>query len=343
MDLFCGAGGLTRGLQSAGIKVVAGIDVDAQARFAFEHNNKSLFIQGDVRYLNPAVIRRLYPRGSVRILAGCAPCNAYSTLRNGRSIRSSKGWKLLDSFGNLVDKVRPDIVTMENVAKLSHKPIFRRFISRLRHAGYRVTFDIIDCARMGIPQRRRRLVLLASRLGEIKLPEPSRGGDLRTVRDAIGTLPPIEAGASSPRDRLHRSAGLRLVNLRRIKASKPGGSWKDWNPKLRLECHRRGRGPRFTPVYGRMEWDAPSPTITTKSFNLGSGRFGHPSQRRAISLREAALLQTFPRGYQFTPRREPVKFKTVGRLIGNAVPVKLGRKIGVTIVSHVNSCFGDDR
>ncbi len=134
---------------------------------------------------------------------------------------------------------------------------------------------------------------------------------------------------------MHTSAGLTSINLARIKASKPGGSWRDWPKRLIADCHKSASGQTYPSVYGRMEWDKPAPTITTQCYGYGNGRFGHPEQDRAISLREAAILQSFPRSYKFIPANEPVNFKSTGRLIGNAVPVDLGRAIAKSINLHI--------
>ncbi|MGA9839434.1 MAG: DNA cytosine methyltransferase [Thermoplasmata archaeon] len=341
VDLFCGAGGLTRGLLSAGVRVVAGVDLDPDSRYPYEHNNKVRFIEADVSTLSARRIRDLYPKNSIKVLVGCTPCTPYSTLKNGRSPRATKGWQLLDQFARLVKGVRPHIVTMENVPKLRYAAIFRRFVRRLRDLGYHVDAQVLKAELYGVPQRRRRLVLVASRLGAISVPRPRANLRLRTVRDSIGLLPRLTAGALAKGDRLHRAAGLRVTNKLRIRASVPGGSWKTWRRKLRLQCHSSRKGRRFTPVYGRMRWDRPAPTITTQAYNYGSGRFGHPGQARAISLREAALLQTFPRRYQFTRPGETPSFRHVGRLIGNAVPVRLGERIGRSIVGHARCQLGD--
>ena len=161
-----------------------------------------------------------------------------------------------------------------------------------------------------------------------------------TVAQSIGSLPPIEAGASPvDGDRLHQSCGLSALNLRRIRATPEGGGWQDWPKSLRLACHQRSSGKTYPSVYGRMKWDDLAPTITTQCYGLGNGRFGHPQQDRAISLREAALLQTFPADYQFAPEGAPILFKHIGRHIGNAVPVSLGTAIGLSIIEHVRQIF----
>jgi DNA (cytosine-5)-methyltransferase 1 len=212
--------------------------------------------------------------------------------------------------------------------------VFNEFLGYL--AGYSVHWSVVECASIGIPQTRKRLVLVASRLGHIKLDlSTAMSSSTRTVRKEISKLPPIAAGEQHPRDPLHFASSLSDTNLRRIRASKPGGTWRDWDPELIASCHRKTSGETYPSVYGRMEWDSPAPTITTQCYGYGNGRFGHPEQDRAISLREAAMLQTFPRGYKFVAPGKPVRFNHLGRLIGNAVPVRLGEVIAHTLVDHV--------
>src|SRR5207245_2934938 len=207
--------------------------------------------------------------------------------------------------------------------------LFRSFINTLRKVGYEVDAGSVYCPPLGIPQHRRRLVLVASLLGPVKVPIgtlPPKA--YRTVRDAIASLPNLAAGTSDPRDRLHRARSVNKKNLHRLRASRAGGSWRDWPEKLRAPCHLRKTGASYGSVYARMAWDEPSPTITTQAYNFGTGRFGHPEQDRSITLREAALLQTFPHRYRFVKPREQVFFLRVGRLIGNAVPPRLAFFIG---------------
>jgi len=176
------------------------------------------------------------------------------------------------------------------------------------------------------------LVLLASLIGPIKVPtgylDPA---EFRTVRDAIASLPALTAGQRNGRDRLHKARAAGATNLARLRSSKPGGTWYDWPATLRAECHRKKKGATYRSVYARMVWDEPAPTITTQAYNFGTGRFGHPEQDRSITLREAALLQTFPRRFRFVRPREPVFFTVVGRLVGNAVPPRLAFFIGKEI------------
>lgn len=334
VDLFCGVGGLTHGLVSGGVNVIAGIDLDGTCRYPYEANNApALFLEQDVKNLTGAVISQLLGDAQFTLLAGCAPCQPFSTYsRSGRKHAVNSDWELVDSFGRLVREVRPHFVTMENVPQLEKHPVFQEFLSALE--GYHVVWSVLDCSSIGVPQTRKRLVLLASRLGSEGLFLPMPDGSAATVRSTISHLPPLNAGEVDKNDPMHVACKLSKLNLERINASQPGGTWRDWKPSLRAACHRKSTGDTFPSVYGRMEWDKPAPTITTQCFGYGNGRFGHPEQHRAITLREAAMLQTFPRNYVFVKKGERVKFSSLGRLIGNAVPVKLGEIVAKAFFNH---------
>jgi DNA (cytosine-5)-methyltransferase 1 len=317
--------------------VAAGIDTDPRCAYAYEENSGARFLLRDVETISPRTVRDLFPSDGIRVLAGCAPCQPFSLYRNGKT-RGEK-WKLLGAFANLVGAVHPEVVTMENVPQLTHFPVFAKFVKALESAGYWTTWYLVRAPHYGIPQRRTRLVLFASRLGCIELlPRTHRDNQIRTVRDSIGHLKPIEAGGVDPRDRIHRARSLSDLNQRRISATKPGGWWRDWDESLQLKCHRKKKGRSYRTVYGRMDWHKPAPTITTQCIGLGNGQFGHPAQNRAISLREAALLQTFPRKYKFVPPKQPVAMQTLALHIGNAVPVRLGQVIARSIKRHLAAC-----
>jgi len=336
VDLFCGLGGLTHGLIRGGINVVAGIDLDPQCRFAYEANNSARFIEMDIRKVSGDKLRSLWDDRGYTLLAGCAPCQPFSTYgrRKGLESNSKKRWDLVADFGRLACEARPDFVTMENVPQLVDHDVFKKFITAL--AGYQVWWDVIDCVKYSVPQTRKRLVLVASRLGPICFLPPSHSDLTPTVRGAISHLLPLCAGESDPTDALHSACSLSKLNLERIRASAPGGTWRDWDAKLVAKCHKRDSGETYPGVYGRMEWDAPAPTITTQSFGYGNGRFGHPEQDRAITLREAAILQTFPGSYRFIPYGAKARFSVLGRLIGNAVPVKIGETIASSFFHHLS-------
>ena len=335
VDIFCGAGGLSHGFHQKGFDIVGGVDIDEDCRYAYEHNNAAPFIRRDVSTLNAEEINALFIPGVPRVLVGCAPCQPFSTYNQKNE---DPKWQLLRQFGNLVEKVRPDVISMENVPRLlvfKDGSIFKRFVKTLRDADYHVEWDVLYGPDFGLAQTRSRLVLLASRLGPIGLPTATHKGKHRTVRDEIGDLPHLTHGAIDEIDILHRASGLSELNARRIASSKPGGTWNDWAPKLVAKCHTVETGKGYSSVYGRMEWDEPSPTITTQFYGFGNGRFGHPEQDRALSLREGAMLQGFPRDYEFVAPGARVHFTKVGRLIGNAVPVKLAAAIADRVSKHL--------
>jgi len=338
VDLFCGAGGLTRGLEKSGIDVKLGVDIDSVCRYPYTHNNGATFLQKSIEEVTGDDFPKAFHRASYRLVAGCAPCQPFSTYSRSRSRTSAARWNLLDHFGRLVREAKPHLVTMENVPMLQREQVFSDFVDTLEDEGFAVATSIVDCADYGVPQSRRRLVVLASILGPIDLVPPTTPEACRpTVRDAIADMPPIDAGGESSTDALHRSSRLSPLNVRRIRASKPGGTWRDWDEALVAKCHRKPEGRTYPSVYGRMEWDHPSPTMTTQYFGFGNGRFGHPEQDRAISLREGAILQSFSERYRFVKPGEPISTKTIGRLVGNAVPVNLGYAIGSSLLRHVEA------
>ncbi|WP_422449525.1 MULTISPECIES: DNA cytosine methyltransferase [unclassified Endozoicomonas] len=336
IDLFCGVGGLTRGLLDAGVNVRGGVDCDPACHYPYEKNNKTQFIGAKIEDLHADELRSLYRNNKIRLLAGCAPCQPFSKYSQGKDSSKDGKWGLLYHFSELVEALKPELITMENVPEVVKHSVFDDFVSALKKLGYFIDFRVLDCRHYGLAQSRLRLVLVASKLGEIKVPEPTHSeSSFVTVKDTIGGLPPLKAGEQHPHDRLHICSRLSDLNLKRIRQSKPGGSWRDWDPELVATCHQSEKGKTYSSVYGRMSWEEPAPTMTTQCFGFGNGRFGHPAQDRAISLREAAIFQSFPPDYEFVHPDSPVYIKVVGRLIGNAVPVKLGQAIGKTLIEHV--------
>ncbi|HCC06823.1 MAG TPA: DNA (cytosine-5-)-methyltransferase [Clostridiales bacterium] len=337
VDLYSGVGGLTHGLIKSGINVTLGIDIDETCKYAYETNNNAKFLAKDVREIKSEDMLSYYEGSDYKVLVGCAPCQPFSNYSNTASEEKKKEkWFLLDEFSRLVMEIMPDIVSMENVPQLRKKDVFREFVDVLKGNGYYVDYDLIYCPDYGIPQSRTRLVLLASRLGKINLPQITHEKSTYvTVREIIGHLKPIEAGDRDEKDPLHIASSLSKKNMDRIKQSKPGGTWADWDKKLIAKCHKKKTGSTYTSVYGRMEWDKVSPTITTQFNGFGNGRFGHPEQNRGLSLREGALLQSFPENYIFFNNEKPIVMKNVSTHIGNAVPVRLGEVIGNEIIRHI--------
>lgn len=335
IDLFCGAGGLTKGLENVGINVRLGIDIDPACEYPYKTNNHARFLLKSIENVNTLDLLTVFDNSPLRLLAGCAPCQTFSSY-NQKADSSDKRWWLLLQFLRLIRETEPELVTMENVPGLMGQDVFKEFVTDLEAWDYHVDYQIVNCAEYGLPQQRNRLVLLASQLGSIKLLSPKEfKRKTKTVKEAIGKLPSIKAGASDPQDPLHQSASLSEINYKRILVSKPGGTWRDWPEELVADCHKKISGKTYPSVYGRMSWNEQAPTITTQFFGFGNGRFGHPEQNRAISLREGAILQSFPKKYKFTAPGEPISKKVLGRLIGNAVPVKLGELIGKSILKHV--------
>lgn len=336
VDLFCGAGGLTHGLLKAGVDVRLGVDIDPACKYPYVANNTSDFLLKSVEEIQTSELYPYYKKNGIKLLAGCAPCQTFSSY-NQKAKESDKRWWLLRQFSRIVDDLQPELVTMENVPRLIEQSVFTEFVTNLKNNGYSVTYKIANCAEYGVPQHRNRLVLLASKFGPVTLLSSVEfGRKPQTVKDAIGDLPPLEAGTSHPKDPLHQCSALSKINISRIKASRPGGTWRDWPQELVADCHKKQSGKTYPGVYGRMTWDAPAPTMTTQFFGFGNGRFGHPEQDRAISLREGAILQSFPLNYTFVPPEGQVYHKAIGRLIGNAVPVTLGEVIGASLIAHVS-------
>jgi len=351
VDLFCGAGGLSYGLEQAGIPVTTGVDIDPDSKYPYEANADGKFLKADLAKTarrNPEQISSLFARDAdVRVLAGCAPCQPFSPLNHGGASHEHEKWGLLNAFGTFVETIKPDIVVMENVFEVRNHRVYEDFVKKLEKLDYWTNDDgenpNVYCPEYDIPQKRKRWVLVASRDGPIELVDPVHTDvqDYPTVKDKIDHLDAIEAGEVHPDDPLHQSRTLSETNLERVRLSEPGDTWEAWIDKGRedliLDCHRKDSGSTYKSPYGRMVPDEPSPTITTQFYNYGSGRFGHydTSQNRAISLREGAMLQSFPEDYQFFESEEDIQVTKAGRMIGNAVPPKLAKCVGKSILHHV--------
>ena len=341
IDLFCGAGALSHGFLLEDFSIECGYDLDGACQYPFEENNGALFVQRDISDVEPGALQSHFTPGLPKVLIGCAPCQPYSRYSRGRF---DPKWLLLADFARLATAIEADIVTMENVPQLIRfkgGSLFREFVTTLEEAGYAVRWKVVNCPDFGVPQSRSRLVVICSKHGEPSLPEPTHVlPSYTTVKDAISGMAPLEAGSSDPEDPLHCASIMAPINVRRIRASRPGGTWRDWPPELVADCHRKQSGKQYFAVYGRMRWDQQAPTITTKFIGFGNGRFGHPEQDRALSLREGALLQTFPPHYAFVRPGEQVSITRVGRMIGNAVPVLLARAVARAVKKHLEHSHG---
>lgn len=344
IDFFSGAGGLTYGLRVAGINVIAGIDNDESCKKTYEINNSgSLYLAKDISLYKPAQLARelkLSKNDNHMIFAGCAPCQFWTAINTSKE-KSHKGKNLVLDFLRFIKYFRPGYVIAENVPGVLYKKDspMALFINALERIGYNVAHDVTDMSEYGLPQRRRRFTLLASRISKIALPKVRK--IRRTVRDTIGVrngFPKIDAGARDTSLFLHTASGLSKTNLKRIKLTKHnGGDRSRWqNDKhLQLPCYSTGTM-KFSDTYGRMWWDRPAPTITTKFFSISNGRFAHPDENRAISLREGATLQSFPRKYRFIGE----SIESIAKMIGNAVPPKFATILGRHVVNQAFSCEG---
>lgn len=335
IDLFCGIGGLTYGLRNAGINVLAGVDSDESCKDIYEKNNRTNFILSDIKTCDFDELSALYSEGSVKVLVGCAPCQPFSSHSfKSKKKENDERWNLIEYFLKAVKTIKPDIISMENVRGIVKTDIFCNFESEIKSLGYNTIYKVVQCRDYGVPQNRSRLIFLASKYGDIKIPDKTHDKNSYVkVKDVIGKLPKLKLGETDETDKVHKAKGLIAINLKRIKQSKPRGTWRDWDSDLLPECYRKKSGYSYSSVYGRMSFDDIAPTITTQFFNYGSGRFGHPVQDRALSLREGALLQTFPASYDFG---DDISFSKTGRQIGNAVPPKLGEAIGKSILYHIS-------
>ncbi|MDE0104182.1 MAG: DNA cytosine methyltransferase [Bryobacterales bacterium] len=323
VDVFCGIGGLTRGLRDAGIAVGAGVDIDPTCRYAYKSNNSgTAFIEADIRDIAFDDLDSYYAEADYKALVGCAPCQPFSA--HTRRSQASEDCSLVDEFARLIQEGLPEFVSMENVPGLAKHPSFESLLEILDDLKYHHDHRVLNFCDFGVPQRRRRLVMVASRGGPIALPEGNRHREAK-VADYIRGLPPIRAGQTASDDPAHTTLELTPTNLARIRQSKPGGTWKDWDKELVSPCHTRTHYPA---PYGRMVWDEPAPTITTQFCYYSTGRFGHPVQDRSVSVREAALLQPFPTDYLLVDPDEPLPLCRLARHVGNAVAVKIGELIG---------------
>jgi DNA (cytosine-5)-methyltransferase 1 len=316
IDLFCGCGGVTTGLKKAGFNVVGAVDVDPLAVETFMANHHDVkILKRDIRKLKIETMKRRFNLriGELDLLAGCPPCQGFSTMRTLNGARSVDDPRndLLFEFLRIVEALRPKSVMMENVPGLAKDERFKLFCDRMKELGYKGDFNILNVSEYRVPQRRRRLIYLAG-LGEyisFAKPNPKR----KTVKDAIGRLP--KAGESG--DPVHDIREQRTTKvLERIrKIPKDGGSRTDLPLESQLECHKKCDG--FKDVYGRMAWNTQAPTITSGCFNPSKGRFLHPVEDRAITMREAALLQGFPRWYKFPSVNNK---SAIALMVGNALP-----------------------
>jgi DNA (cytosine-5)-methyltransferase 1 len=315
------------------------LDLEPHASRTYRRNfPEATFFERDINDVTPSeMAAALGPSDLPLLISACAPCQPYSTFASAK--RADPQRTLLLRLLPLLDALNPTFVLIENVPGLRSKSApastFSRFCKALRDRGFHTTTDVVDCQNYGVPQRRRRLIIMGSRLGPISIPRATHGRrqdqrPLSTVGDWIGHFPAIAAGEAHPLVPNHIASALTDLNLRRLQATPEGGGRDDWPAELHLTCHAEHDG--HSDVYGRMRWDAPAPVLTTKCTSISNGRFGHPTQDRPISVREAASLQTFPEDFIFEGG-----IKSATRQVGNAVPVLLAQRLGEAFLRHLEA------
>jgi DNA (cytosine-5)-methyltransferase 1 len=339
IDFFCGAGGMTAGFRKAGVNVIAGIDFDLNCKQTYEVNNKgSKFLLADVKKLTCKELQKITeikPMDDKLIFIGCSPCQYWSIIQTNKT-KSEVSKNLLKDFQTFVDYFRPGYIVIENVPGIMHKtketPL-NGFLEFLDKSGYSYKHEIVNASHFGVPQTRRRFLLIASRVNhEVILPKPNKK-IVPTVREFISPdkgFPVIGAGHQDSSKKQHFAAKLQEINLKRLaNTKKDGGTRMSYASNRNLAIATHYKNSNFHDSYGRLFWDKPAPTITTKFMSISNGRFAHPEQNRGLSLREGATLQTFPKNYQFIADNQGA----MAKLVGNAVPPKLSFIIANTIIN----------
>lgn len=334
-DFFAGCGGTSCGLQQAGFEIVFAVDNDPVAVNSFRANfPKAHAVVEDIQNLNPQSLTEIIGhRDTPLLFCGCAPCQPFSKQNNNKKINDPR-IDLLSEYSRFVKYWRPEFILIENVPgiqKSAENGPLSSFQRLLKKHDYVFDVNVLASSSYGVPQKRERLVLLASNQGKVRLPKPTHGTmegqkPYSTVSDWISGLPALQAGQVSRKDPDHRAASLSEINLKRIKATPEGGGRNSWPKNLWLECHKNHTG--HSDVYGRLHRKKLASGLTTRCISLSNGRFGHPTQNRAISVREAACLQTFPREYTF---RGSLAAKA--KQVGNAVPPLFAKRLGESIAN----------
>ncbi|MET0118928.1 MAG: DNA cytosine methyltransferase [Sedimenticola sp.] len=331
IDLFCGCGGLTQGLKKAKFKVIGAVDIEKISVETYKANHPEVETwHTDIKELTVSTVKRKLGirKGELDLLAGCPPCQGFSTMRtlNGARSVSDPRNDLVMEFLRFVEELKPKSVMMENVPGLADDWRFVRFRKRMEELGYEGDFMILNAADYGVPQRRRRLIYVAGLGMQADFARPAR--KRKTVRDAIGDLPPAGSSGDAVHDIPEKRTSKVLALIKRIPID--GGSRTDLPDEDQLECHKKCDG--FKDVYGRMSWDEPAPTITSGCFNPSKGRFLHPVENRAITMREAALLQGFPKKYKFPSTNNK---QAIALMVGNALPPEFIRRHAIAIMKSV--------
>ncbi|MFQ1801350.1 DNA cytosine methyltransferase [Aeromonas veronii] len=333
IDLFCGSGAVTLGLKQAGFHVVGAVDLAPQACLTYKANHPEVnLIEEDIVNLDPSCFDSVVKNG-LDLLVVCAPCQPFSSQNRKKSIADPRRDLVSESL-KFIDRFEPEIVFLENVPGLAATSIFSSYTEALKARGYDVSAPMkLDASKLGVAQRRYRMVLLASKNIDIHKLSSFSEQPMRTVRDLISDLPVPPIGRTSAADVLHFSRKHSDLNLRRLSyIPKNGGSRYALPIELQLKCHQNKKNGSFSDVYGRMKWDDVAPTLTTGCTDITRGRFAHPEQNRGMTLREAARLQSFPDSYIFLGNAGQIATQ-----IGNAVPPAMMQTIAVTLITALNN------
>lgn len=334
IDLFAGCGGLSEGLRQAGFNIIAAVEVNKHAAetYAANHRETMLFVE-DIRKLDMNKIYELLKGETLYLLAGCPPCQGFSSMRrlNRKEPVDDPRNDLILEYLRFVKEFKPLTLMMENVPSITNYDLFKYVVKELEFMGYNIDYKIVNVSNYGVPQRRKRFVMVGSRIGEIKVPPGNN--ERRTVRDVIGGL----ESAYNSSDPVHKIFPKHVARIEKMISQIPknGGSRTDLPEEYTLECHKR-ENVGFKDVYGRLRWDDVSSTITGGCLNPSKGRFLHPEENRCISAREAALLQTFPSDYIF-PLNIPKT--SIALMIGNALPPMFSMIQSSNIFDHIEGCL----
>ena len=335
IDLFSGVGGLSSGLEKAKFCVKFACEIDPLTVSVYKKNHlKTTVFEGDINYLTPTEIKKVLKNKKISLLAGCPPCQGFSSIRrlNRKQPVEDKRNSLINRFVYFIEDLRPLTVMMENVPGLIYSDFFEDAVNILKNIGYFVDYKVVNISDYGLPQNRKRLVLIGSRLGKIEVLKPSPFLKKQTVFDVIHSLPLPEC-SDDPLHKIFPRHTDRIKQLIKL-IPKNGGSLSDLDQKWQLKCHSHPNI-GFNDVYGRLRWNDVSSTITGGCLNPSKGRFLHPEQDRCISAREAALLQTFDETYYFPC---DIARSKLALMIGNALPPKFCQIQAEHIMKHIK-CF----
>ncbi|MGF7528055.1 DNA cytosine methyltransferase [Bacillus paralicheniformis] len=317
IDLFSGCGGLSQGLKQAGFQVKVAVEIDKETVNTYELNHpETITINKDIKDVEVSEIKNAANVDKIDLIAGCPPCQGFSKIGslNKNNRYNDPRNELVMEFFRIVNGIRPNFIMLENVPGLLHYDLFKQIIFDLEEIGYFLDVKIVNIADYGVPQRRKRLVLLGSKLGSVTIPE-NLGLPTKTVRDFIYNLPNVQ-DSDDPLHKIHSSHGEKVKKIISL-IPKNGGSRTELPKEYWLDCHKKN-DVGYSDVYGRLSWDKVSSTITGGCLNPSKGRFLHPVENRSITAREAALLQTFPKDYQFSTHSKD----KLAQMIGNAFPPK---------------------